>query len=317
MKRTVIDIGTNTILMLIGEFDKNTNSINKILDAQRVPRIGRGVDKNRNILPESITKAIEILNEYKIFSEKYLSKEIFATSTSFIRDSNNRDEFIQQIKINTGIKIEVLSGKDEAELTYIGGVYDKLSGNGENLTTIDIGGGSTEISTSTGLINNFKELKNINLNSKSFNIGSVRIKEKFLNQHPPAFDDIITAETFINENLDQINFDTQNTKLIGLAGTITSLGTIILNLDKFEAEKVDGLKITIDQIDNILQKLTPMPIEELYGMGDFMTGRADILIPGILILKCFMQKSGFESLTVSTKGLRYGVFLREEFKNIT
>ena len=143
------------------------------------------------------------------------------------------------------------------------------------------------------------------------NIGSVRINEKFLSHHPPAFDDIMNAENFINEHLKEIDFDISGTELIGVAGTVTTLGAIVLGLDKFEASKVDGLNISINVIDNVLNRLIPMPIEELYGMGDYMTGRADIVIPGILILKCFMRKFGFENVKVSTKGLRYGVFLRE------
>ena len=308
MIRSTIDIGTNTILMLIAEYENGT--IKTILDIQRVPRLGKGVDANRNILPESVNKAIDILEEYRDISEKHNSEKITATATSFIRDSHNRDEFIAGIKSQTGIEIEILSGSDEAKWTFAGGVYDKL-GTGVRLTTIDIGGGSTEITTSSSPVRSINELLQLRLSGKSMNIGSVRINEKFLSHHPPAFDDIMNAENFINEHLKEIDFDISGTELIGVAGTVTTLGAIVLGLDKFEASKVDGLNISINVIDNVLNRLIPMPIEELYGMGDYMTGRADIVIPGILILKCFMRKFGFENVKVSTKGLRYGVFLRE------
>jgi exopolyphosphatase/pppGpp-phosphohydrolase len=84
-----------------------------------------------------------------------------------------------------------------------------------------------------------------------------------------------------------------------------------LDLASFDAAKVDGLEVTIAEINEILERLIPLPIEKLYAMGDYMTGRADIVIPGILILKCFMEKFNFEKVTISTKGLRYGVFLRD------
>ena len=121
----------------------------------------------------------------------------------------------------------------------------------------------------------------------------------------------MNAEKFINEHLKEIDFDIAGTELIGVAGTVTTLGAIVLGLNKFEANKVDGLNISITEIESVLNRLIPMPIEELYGIGDYMTGRADIVIPGILILKCFMRKFGFENVRVSTKGLRYGVFLRD------
>lgn len=308
MIRSTIDIGTNTILMLIAEYENGI--IKTILDIQRVPRLGKGVDANRNILPESIQKAIDILVEYSDISEDHTSEKITATATSFIRDSHNKEEFLNAVRLNTDIEIEILSGSDEAKWTFAGGVYDKL-GTGASLTTIDIGGGSTEITTTSSPVSSIDELLKLQLSGKSMNIGSVRINEKFLSHHPPAFDDIMNAENFINEHLKEIDFDISGTDLIGVAGTVTTLGAIVLGLDKFEASKVDGLIITIAEIENVLGRLTPMPIEELYGMGDYMTGRADIVIPGILILKCFMKKFGFDKVKVSTKGLRYGVFLRE------
>ena len=163
MIKSIIDIGTNTILMLIAEYNEQNSSVKTILDIQRVPRLGKGVDSNRNILPESIQKAIDILNEYKTISAEYNSSSITATATSFIRDSHNKTEFLNAIKQNTGIEIEILSGEDEAKYTFIGGVYDKLSNGKNGLTTIDIGGGSTEITT--GTINQIS-LNNIPINRK-------------------------------------------------------------------------------------------------------------------------------------------------------
>jgi exopolyphosphatase/guanosine-5'-triphosphate,3'-diphosphate pyrophosphatase len=310
MIRSTIDIGTNTILMLIADYDAATGKVKTIIDIQRVPRLGKGVDENRNILPESIQKAIDILNEYTDISEDHDSTSITATATSFIRDSHNKEEFIHAIKLNTGIDIRILSGEEEAKYTFIGGVYDKLGGN-PKLTTIDIGGGSTEITT--GVIEHFPA-GNIPLTGKSMNIGSVRLNEKFLNHHPPAFEDLVNAENFINEHLREIDFDFSGTSLIGVAGTITTLGAIKLGLSSFIPDKVDNLDITITEIEDILNRLIPMPLEELYGLGDYMTGRADIVIPGILILKCFMRKFGFDTVKVSTKGLRYGVFLKDAIK---
>lgn len=311
MRKTSIDIGTNTILMLIAEHESGTAKT--ILDIQRVPRLGKGVDSSRNITDESVQKAIDILNEYKKISTEHNSQSITATATSFIRDSNNKDEFIQKIKAATGIEIEILSGDDEAKWTFIGGLYDKIDGDeAQKVTTIDIGGGSTEITNALiepAVIKN-KQFSSIPLTGKSMNIGSVRINEKFLSTHPPAFDNIMQAEQFINEHLKQIDFDISGSELIGVAGTVTTLAAIKLKLDKFDAEKVDGQVITIEDIEHILSSLTPLSLEELYLMGDYMTGRADIVIPGILILKCFMRTFGFEKVTVSTKGLRYGIFLR-------
>lgn len=306
MIRSTIDIGTNTILLLIAEY--KDGNIRPIIDIQRVPRLGKGVDANRNILPESIAKAVEMLTEYKKLSDEHSSEGITATATSFIRDSANKTEFIDAIRSKTGIEIEILSGDDEARNTFIGGVYDKVHDADSRLTTIDIGGGSTEVTT--GIIKDIS-LKDISLIGKSLDIGSVRLNEKFLKEHPPAPARLVEAERFINEHLRYLDFDISGTSLIGVAGTVTTLGAIKLGLTSFDAAKVDGLEVTIAEINEILERLIPLPIEKLYAMGDYMTGRADIVIPGILILKCFMEKFNFEKVTISTKGLRYGVFLRD------
>jgi len=314
MRKTIIDIGTNTILMLIADYDESNSAVKAVIDIQRVPRLGKGVDSNRNILPESIEKAIAILNEYKAISNKHNSSVIKATATSFIRDSNNKDGFIETIKSKTGIEIEILSGEDEARWTFWGGIFDKLRNNSYyNITTIDIGGGSTEITTALDIpsILNKSTLLDHLIQGKSFNVGSVRLNEKFLINHPPAYSDIAEAEQFITNQFENLDFDIKNSGLIGVAGTITTLGAMKLELDSFIAEKVDGLVLTINDIEHILNKLVLLNLEEIYSMGNYMEGRADIILPGTIILKCFMNKFGFKKVLVRTKGLRYGVFLRE------
>lgn len=309
-RRSTIDIGTNTMLMLIADYDSADHKVNTILDIQRVPRLGKGVDAERNIVPESVNKAIEILNEFRKLSEENGSEVITATATSFIRDAHNSADFLSAVRAASGINIEILSGSDEAKWTFIGGVYDKLSEKDNSITTIDIGGGSTEITVARNFTD-IRSLKDEDISCKSMNIGSVRINEKFLSSHPPAFENLVLAEQFINEHLREIDFSIDDTSLVGVAGTITTLGAIKLGLDKFAADKVDNLVISLEEIEKILDKLIPMPLEEIYVMGDYMTGRADIVIPGILILKCFMRKFGFSEVKISTKGLRYGIFLRD------
>lgn len=322
MRKTTIDIGTNTILMLIADFNNDKEEITTIFDVQRIPRLGKGVDKNRNILPESIEKAVMILNEYRQISHEHGSDSINATATSFLRDSHNKDEFLKIVKANTGIDIEILSGEDEAKFTFIGGIYRKFPKNSINLMTIDIGGGSTEITASLNPINgsNINSLIKSDIIAKSFDVGSVRIKEKYFVQHPPSNADIKAAEEFILNHL--LQFDKSGKtdkpdkfKLIGVAGTITTLGAIKLGLDRFITEKVDNLELSSNEISYLIKSLSSKSLNELYSMGNYMEGRADIIIPGILILKCFMEQFGFEKLTISTKGLRYGIFLREIYKN--
>ena len=322
MRYSVIDIGTNTMLLLIAEYDKNTKTVKTILDIQRVPRLGKGVDSSRNITAESVKKAVDVLNEYKKISAEYRSEKILATATSFIRDAKNKAEFLETIKKETGIDIEILSGDDEAKLTFIGAVHDKLNQDSAKgrITTIDIGGGSTEITsgdispgnTSVGAFE--RTPMKIPIKGKSLDVGSVRLNEKYLKNHPPAYENLFESEEFVKGFLQYIDFDIKDSALIGVAGTVTTMAAIKLGLSSFDASKVDGTALSLNEIEAIFTRLAAMPIEELYALGNFMEGRADIIIPGILILQTFMERFGFDKITVSTKGLRYGTFIREILK---
>ena len=315
MRKTIIDIGTNTMLMLIADYINN--EVITVLDVQRTPRLGENVDEKRNILPSSFEKAVRILNEYKQISSEHKSESITVTATSFIRDANNKTEFVSAVKEQTGLRIEILAGEDEAKWTFSGGVYDKLqSADGKTISLIDIGGGSTEIITSEKKPSqgNINELLRLSLKGKSIDIGAVRIKEKFMNSIPSTKAEIESAKKYISEILEQIDFITGDSVLTGVAGTVTTLGAIKLGLSQFESNKVDGLILSARDIDDVFNNTINYPLSKLESIGSFMKGRADILIPGILILQSFMKKFAFDKIIVSTKGLRYGIFLREVFK---
>ncbi len=306
------------MLMLIGEYDKQTSHIKTILDIQQIPRLGKGVDANRNITHESIQKAIGILNEYKKISEENGSERIIATATSFLRDANNKFDFVEKVKNETGIEIEILSGDDEARWTFWGGIQNQFQNSNYELQicTIDIGGGSTEIVSSKNIspIIDMDTLLNLPITGKSIDIGSVRIKERFLNTEYLTNTQINNADEFIQDELNKISVNSENTRLIGIAGTITTLAALKYNLKKFDKKIVDNSQLTIGEIEKLLNYLLSKTAEEIRSIGDYMEGRADIIIPGVLILKIFMEKFGFENVSVSTKGLRYGILLREALK---
>jgi len=314
MRVSVIDIGTNTMLMLIGEFDHPLSQILTHLDIQRIPRLGKGVDSNRNITDESVAKAVKILNEYKKLTEENLSNKITAVATSFIRDANNKYEFIERIKKETGIDIEILSGEHEARWTFWGCAYDFLDDTSvKPAAVIDIGGGSTEITLSPALpVNITREtLVEQKIESTSLNIGAVRIKERFSLNQPPSKDELTQAEKFVNDKLDEIKFDFSNTVLIGGAGTVTTLAAIQKKLTEYDRDVVDKLVLPLEDLKKMQNSFCNSSMDELYKLGNFMEGRADVMVTGTMILICFMEKFGFDKIHVSAKGLRYGIFLRE------
>jgi exopolyphosphatase/guanosine-5'-triphosphate,3'-diphosphate pyrophosphatase len=319
MKLAIVDIGTNTMLLLIADASPDDYSIKTLADIQRIPRLGKGIDTDRNISNETITKACLVLKEYKEIISLNGAEKIIATATSFLRDSGNKNEFIKTIKKETGIKVELLSGSEEARWTFAGGIYDKLAGASgkKKICTIDIGGGSTEISLAKMPKKHHPDdiyrVANENIKSKSFDFGSVRILERYFKNQPPDKKDISSASDFIKSEFNKIDFDFSDTILIGLAGTITTLSAMKLKLTKFECDKVNNTKLTLDEITGLFNVISSKTTSDLLKMGDYMEGRSDIILSGVLILRSFMELFGFNELTVSTKGLRYGILLRELF----
>lgn len=306
--------------MLIAEFDRSTFQIKTILDLVRIPRIGKGIGAGTNLTPDSINKVVSILTGYKHISAEHGSEKIIATATSFLRDAKNRDELLNAVEDKTRIKIQILAGQEEARWSFWGGAYDKLRIRNYELRicVIDIGGGSTEIITSSDLPERINKdaLYNHPIKAVSIDVGSVRIKEMFLNLQPPSAEKINEAENYINEQFNSTDLTGfgKLSGLTGVAGTITTLGAIKLGFKKFEKEKIDNLELTIDDVEEIFSRLSVLELQDIILLGDYMEGRADIILSGILILRTFMRKFGLDKITVSTKGLRYGIFLREVLK---
>lgn len=290
-----IDLGTNTCLLLISEY--SGNKIITIGDYQEMPRLGKGVDKNKMISGEMFQKIREIFLKYKRLSLENNCENIFAFGTSALRDAANKDEFVNYISSETGIEIDVIDGKKEAKFAFEGALIDVTNKN--NQAVLDIGGGSTEVS----LLNNGR------LASLSMNIGSVRLREKFFSESYNS-ENMDKAEQLILNNfisLAYLNFEKYN--LVGVAGTVTTLAALNMNLKNFELEKINESVLRLTDVERLFCMLVDMKEKEIDALGEFMKGRSDIITAGAFILLEFMKHFKFEKITVSTKGLRYGAAL--------
>jgi len=307
VKLAAIDLGTNTALLLIAEISDD-GKINVLCDELRSPRMGKGVDAGRRISEESFQRVKEVFLEYKEIIPNYNVKKVIATGTSALRDASNREEFITQMQNETGIAIEILSGEEEALWTFRGGISG-IENLHENVTVIDIGGGSTEISNCQYRNADWKEE---NLFSKSLDIGAVRLTEKFFSSLPPSESEIESARKFILHNLSEIS-PTQflNSQLVGVAGTVTTLAALAQHLPQFDKEKISGYVLTIDTILNLFQNLSSKTSPKIRSLSETTAGREDILTAGTLILRTTMEYFGWNAVTASVSGLRFGIAISE------
>ncbi|MEK7264354.1 MAG: Ppx/GppA family phosphatase [Bacteroidota bacterium] len=316
MRIATIDLGTNTALLLIADILSN-GAIQVLCDELRSPRMGKDVDEQRKISEQSFLRVKEIFLEYKEIISRFDVEKIVATGTSALRDASNREEFISQIKSETGITIEMLSGEDEAQWTFRGAISG-MKNLSEKITVIDIGGGSTEWSVAeskeqkaeSNAIVETSAVRYVLRFSKSVNVGAVRISEKFFSSLPPNESEC--ARKFILQQIAEIQQQQFSySQLIGVAGTVTTLAALAQRLPQFEREKIANYVLTLEEIENLFHFLSLKSAEEIHALSDTTHGREDILTAGTLILITIMKYFGWEKITASVRGLRYGIALRE------
>ena len=301
MRLASIDIGTNTVLMLVADAQRD-GSLTVVRDEHYIGRLGKGVDEHGLILKNTFHRIHEILSQLKSIADSCSVENISACGTSALRDAENRQEFIDFIKEKLSIEIRILSGDEEAELTYLGAVSEYLPNiNPNNYAVLDIGGGSTELVVGSGA--------NVS-SSVSIDIGSVRLTERILKRNPPSSTDIEKAVQLVRDQLKNISPLSSTTNIIGVAGTLTTLAALDLRISKFDKYLINRHILTIEAIDRIFQELRPLTLEQLQSYPQIHPSRADILLAGIIILRELLRKLNLSKITVSDRGLRYGIAIR-------
>lgn len=297
-----IDIGTNTLLLLIADFDQ-TGRCTPVHHEQRFPRIGHTVDASGQISISAFDRTAWILNEYKNLARQFRSDLIVACATSAVRDASNKTEFLTYLRETTGLQIELLSGEAEANLTYRGTVSD-MRNKIDITAVVDIGGGSTEI-----IIPDDPEHP-ATIQKTSIQLGSVRIKERCFNNDPPTLNELAEGRNYIRTTLSEIQFPSlRSGSPVGVAGTVTTLACLDLQLKKFDPDLVDGYRLSRQTVREWSATLAGMSSNEISSLSDATMGRADILSAGAIILDELMSHFQFIEIIASIRGLRYGFAL--------
>ncbi|MFU8812702.1 MAG: Ppx/GppA family phosphatase [Balneolaceae bacterium] len=303
MIRAAIDIGTNSVLLLVADV---ANGRVEVLDEQfAVPRLGEGVDREGKLSEASMERVVQVVERYSAHLKKKwpgLSLPPIVTATSAVRDAGNRDTFMEMVRQRTGLEITLLSGEEEAQATFIGALSVIDSSHDTVQTIIDIGGGSTEYATGTS-----ERLGH----AFSVDMGSVRFSERYLSVLPPDEKTLNTARLAIRNELKAQSWPRFTAdRLVGVAGTVTSLAAIALGLTRYEPEALNGYRLSLEAIQAFIGKCASMSsaeIEETWPL--WMENRGDVILGGLLILDESIQMLGHDAITVSTGGIRHGILL--------
>ncbi|TVQ66521.1 MAG: Ppx/GppA family phosphatase [Balneolaceae bacterium] len=295
-----VDIGTNSVLLLIAEV--TDGKLRVIKEEQELPRLGRGVDGSGQLHPDSRLRVIDSLKRYYDIlreTESELPSRTIVTATSAVRDAANRNEFLAEIEAETGWRVRVLSGEEEARITYRGALRVLRETEQKPFMVIDIGGGSTELAGGKGMQYS---------GGISLDIGSVRFSERFLSADPPGLTELLAAKSAVREAVPVSFFSESESEIVGVAGTITTIAAVILELEDYQPGILNGYQLKLEDLDRFIEQISHIASSEIEKINPFfLRGRADVILAGAVILQGIMKKAGKESLKVSTGGIRHGL----------
>lgn len=300
-----IDIGTNSVLLLIGDTLPD-GRIRIAADEARITRLGEGMTAQENLGPAAIDRTVAALKEYRGLCEKHHVSATAVVATEALRHASNANEFILRAKEDAGFDVEVVGPDQEAWLTFHACAREF----GTDLLVCDIGGGSTELIW--GRTGDAKAQPDAAAcQFLSLPIGSVVLTEHFIKNDPVTPEEFHELCTIIDQHLSQALHSLSHRhadKLVATAGTATTLAAIEKRMSSYDHAKIHGILLEMLDVQVIIDELKMKSISERRKIAGLQKGREDVILAGAIILDRVMRRLGYDVVTVSDRGLRWGLF---------
>jgi exopolyphosphatase / guanosine-5'-triphosphate,3'-diphosphate pyrophosphatase len=307
-----IDCGTNSIRLLVADVTKRDDGTSWLRDVhreQRVVRLGQGVDATGMLNPEALERTRVALADYTAILRRKGAESVRMVATSATRDASNRDDFFDMTRSVLGVPAEVISGDEEATLSFTGAVGDLDPDDGPFLV-VDVGGGSTEL-----VLGTWDGVKATPKAAKSTDIGCVRITERCLKSDPPTIDEIAAGRELAKQVL-QGAFDVvpvaEAKTWIGVAGTATTMGAIALDLPQYDSEAIHLSHVSRETLAATSDRLLKLNHDGRAAIPVIHPGRVDVIAGGSLIFQVLAEQlPHIQELTVSEHDILDGIALSQ------
>jgi exopolyphosphatase/guanosine-5'-triphosphate,3'-diphosphate pyrophosphatase len=298
MNFAAIDCGTNSVRLLIG------NATESLVREMRITRLGRGVDNSGRLSAEGIAATLAALEEFSGILKDFEVAGIRMTATSAARDAANREEFFAPAAALIGVAPELLTGAQEAELSFQGATRD-LAGFPGPYLVVDIGGGSTEFALGTQHCER----------SISVDVGCVRVTERFLESDPPTAAELSNALSVLDLHWDDVRAELGDLSgvgtLIGTAGTVVTVAAVEIGLAAYDRNATHHFRLTKPVVEEVFRTLATEPLaDRLYNPG-LEAQRADVIVGGCCVLVSIMRKFGFTECLVSESDILDGLLFSQ------
>ena len=293
MRYASIDIGTNAVLLLVME---SNGEIRELYDASRITRLGEGLLATGRLGPPAMERTVAALVHYRRLLDGYGVEAPDCYGTAELREAANSDEFVEAAWRRAGFRVRVISEYEEAYYTYLS-VKDDPHIHGKELLIVDIGGGSTEIARGTR--HDFQGYVSLPL-------GTVKLTERFIGHDPPLAQEVEARAAFIRDRLSTVREEGDRT-IVGMAGTVTTLATMVLGLDAFDKRRIHGMVVSLPVLREWRERLLSLTAAERKRLPGMEPGREDLIPQGVVLMEEIVDAFGGSRFTVSTAGARYGV----------
>jgi exopolyphosphatase/guanosine-5'-triphosphate,3'-diphosphate pyrophosphatase len=307
LRVAAIDIGTNTVLLLIAEVGTDGGVV-PIVERAEITRLGQGVDKTRTLAPEAVARTLACLRGYATEIARHGVARVDVVGTSAMRDAaastgEQGGGFIVRAQEILGTPPRVVSGDEEAVLAFSGG----LAGLGVvgPVTAFDIGGGSTEV------IRGHAGGGAVRIAARrSVDMGSVRLFERHVRSDPPSAEEMRALAAFVAAQLAPLIPPPPGEPLVGMAGTVTTIAAIARGIDPYDPTKIHGMRLSRQEIFDVARALRELPLAERKKLSGLEEKRADVIPVGAAILATIVAWAAAEEIVVSDRGVRWGVALQ-------
>ena len=308
VRRAVIDVGTNSIKLLVA--DVTARAVQPVHEESRQTRLGKGFYETHRLQPETIAHTAAAVWEFAEIAREKNAASIRVIATSAARDAVNPTDLTTSIERASGLKVEIISGEREAEWVFQGVTTDAGLA-GAPLLLLDVGGGSTEFILGRGKQKLF---------AQSFPLGTVRLLEKFPHSDPPTRGEFtacrhwlkIFLQNEVRPKLEPALRRENNSgemQLVGTGGTTSILSRMEKKLDRFDRERIEATRLSLERIKTHRKNLWSRPLAERKEIPGLPKLRADVILTGVVIYETVMEEFGFKQLRVSTRGLRFAAVM--------
>jgi exopolyphosphatase / guanosine-5'-triphosphate,3'-diphosphate pyrophosphatase len=281
-----IDCGTNSIRLLIADIERSngTTSLKDVVREMRVVRLGQGVDATGELAPEALERTFAAATDYARLIQEHGAGKVRFVATSASRDARNRDVFVDGIRDLLGVEPEVISGDEEAALSFAGASSVLPILDGQEVLVVDLGGGSTEfvLGTAAGVTA-----------AKSVDIGCVRLTERHLRQDPPTPEQIAAAEADVDAAIARAGQDVpleRATAVVGVAGSVTTITAHALRLTEYSPNAIHGAELPLDTVRAAGTDLLTMTRSDRAALPYMHPGRVDVIGAGGLVWRRILER---------------------------